>query len=103
MLLILRQIRVEQINWTAAHVHAPGLESDLPVDHAHRTDQRLAMRVEHRLDGKIFWIEQRIIIDLPVIVTDRLLKIAFAIKNTDANKTEPEITRRFCMVTRQDS
>ena len=98
MLFIFRPVRVEQINRAAPHVDAPRLEIDLVHGYLDRADQRLAFRVQHRFNRQILGIQPRVILGLPVILVDRLLKIAFAIKQSDADKTEAEVTGRFGVV-----
>src|SRR5437762_5925341 len=103
VLLVFGKVSVGQIDRTAAHIHPPGLESDLRIDHWNRTHERLAMAVEHRLDRKIAGVEQRVVVDLPVVVVESLLEIPFAIKNADANEAKPKVACGFSVVASEDA
>ena len=100
-LFVLRNIRIEQINGATAHDHFPRLER-----HGRETDfdfanQRLPIGAEHRLHRQIIRIQRPVIIDLPILAVDRLLKIALAVKETDAHQPDSEVTGRLQMIPRQ--
>ena len=99
----MRQVGIQQVHRASPHVCAPGLEGDGVHADFHRTGQRFATGIEHRLDGQISWIEQRIIIDLPVLMIDLLLEIALAVEQAHSHKPQAEIAGRFGMIAGQNA
>ena len=102
-MFVFRPVRIQQIDRAAAHIDPPGLEVNLghrDLDHA---DQRLAFGVQHRLDGQVLRVKQCVVLRLPIILIDRLLKITFAVKQADADEAKAQIAGRFCVIARQDS
>src|SRR5665213_560468 len=102
-LLVLRQVRVEQKNRHAPDVDAPDLEvhgvhADLDV-----ADEPFAFRVQHRLERHVVRLDGIVKFRLPVVVVNRLLKITFAVKQTDADEAEAEIAGGFRVVAGEDS
>ncbi len=91
VLLVLRQVGVEEVSRAAAHVDAPGFEINLVHPDVHLADDRLAVRGEHRFDREILRVQQRVVIHLPVVLVDHLLEIAFAVEEADADEAKPEI------------
>ena len=102
-LLVLRQVGVEQVGRATADVDAPRLELHLADAHLDGADERLAVLVEHGLDGEVLRLELGVVIDLPVVLIDRLLEVAFAIEQADADEAEPEIARGFRMIAGEDA
>ena len=101
MLLVLGAIRIQQIDHRPADVRPPGLKRDLVHPDVHPANQRLAFFVKHRLNRQILGVQQGVVFGLPIVGVNRLLKIAFAVKQADARKTNPQIAGRFRMVPRQ--
>src|SRR5882757_9841903 len=66
-------------------------------------NHRFTFFIQHRLDWQILRIEQGVIFGLPVVRIDRLLKVPFAIEQTDAGKADSQVVGRFCVVTRKNS
>src|SRR6202000_3000845 len=94
-LLVLRQIRIEQINGAAAAVHAPDLEvhgghADLDI-----ADQAVALRVHERFERDVVGVDRIVKFRLPIVRINGLLKITFAIEQTDADETEAEVAGGF--------
>ena len=98
VLFVLREIRVKEIDRDAADVDAPGAEGNLAGGDFHRADDGFALVVQHGLDGQIVRVEQIVVLGLPVVLVNRLLKITFAIKQTDADEAEAEIAGRLGVV-----
>ena len=101
--LIRRQVGVDEINRAAADVDHPDpklhrLGRDLDF-----TNDRLALVVEYRLKREIRRVELAVILRLPVVGIDRLLKVAFAVKQTDTHKTESKVAGRLGVVAGQHS
>src|SRR6185369_3116859 len=102
VLFVLRQVRVQQINRATTDVYAPGLKMDDVHRNLDRTYQRFAIRVENGLDWKISGIEEGVVIGLPIIVVDQLLKVTFAVKQTHSDEAQAQITRRLCVISCQN-
>ena len=102
MLFVLGEIGIQQINRTAPDIDAPGLEINLAHRDLDRGEQRFAFVIEHGLNREVSRIEQRVIIDLPIIMVDRLLEITFAIKQAHPHETQAKIAGRLGMIARQD-
>src|SRR5258708_6884062 len=100
MLLVLGAIGVEQINRYPPYVRAPGLEGNLIHPDFNATDHRLPLLVQHGLDWEVLGIQQRVILGLPIVSIDGLLKIAFPIEQADPDKTKAKVARRFGMIAR---
>jgi hypothetical protein len=69
MLLVLVQVRIEQVHRTTADVHPPGLEEHVLIPIADRALQRLAFHVEHGLDRQVLGIQPRVVLRLPVVAS----------------------------------
>lgn len=91
--LVFPPVGVEQIDRHPANVHAPGVEKYRAGDDAHGADHLLAAGVEHRFEREVSRIEQGVVLGLPVLLVEGLLKISFAIKQADADETEAQIAR----------
>ncbi len=91
VLFVFRTVGVQQVHCAASDIDAPGLEIYFVHGDFDRADQRLALRVQHRFDGKILWIQARVIFRLPVVLVDGLLEVAFPIKQTHADEPEAEV------------
>ena len=59
--------------------------------HRLAADERLALGIEDRLDRQISRIELRIIINLPIVLADRLLEITFSVKQADADEPNSQV------------
>ena len=103
MLVVFRQIGVEQIDRHAPDVDAPGLERHVfhvDLDAAH---EPFALGVQHRFQRHVLRIDQIVKLRLPVVRVNRLLEIALAVKQADADKAEAKVARGFGVVARQDA
>ncbi len=99
--LVRRQIGVDQINRAAADINHPGAKRHRLGGDLHRANQRLAVVVQHRLKRKILRVKLAVILRLPVLGTDRLLKIALAVKQADADKAKAKVAGRLGVVAGQ--
>ena len=61
------------------------------------------MTVEDRFDREVSRVEQRVIIDLPVVMVERLLEIAFAVENAHADKAKSQVAGGFSMIAGQNA
>ena len=103
MLLVLRQVGVEQIDRHAADVDAPGLEDhDVHADF-HAADEPLAVGVQHRFHRHVLRVNRIVKFRLPVVGVDRLLEIAFAVEQADADEAEAEVAGGFGVVAGEDA
>ena len=99
MRLVLRQVCVQQIHRHSAHVNPPRPESDHRGRDPHSAFDGLAACVQDRFERQVRWIQQRIILRLPIILVDGLHEIALAIKQADTHKPQAQIARRLGVVT----
>ncbi len=67
MLLVFRQVRVQQKHRHAAHVHAPDLEVHRVHADFHAAHQPVAVRVQHRLQRHVVRVNGIVIFRLPVV------------------------------------
>ena len=103
MLVVFRQIGVEQIDRHAPDVDAPCLKRHaLHVD-LDAANEPFALGVENRFQRHILRVNQIVELRLPVVRVNRLLEIALAVKQADAHKAEIEVARGFGVVARQDA
>jgi hypothetical protein len=102
VLLVLRAVRVEQVDDAATYVHAPCLEQDAAHRDVELTHHDVAVRVEHGLERQELGIEQRVVLGLPGVLADRLLEVALAVEEAHPRKTEPEVARRLGVVAGED-
>ena len=74
------------------------MEGHLVHGDFHMTDYLLPFVIEHGFQRQVFRVEQSIVFGLPVVGINGLLKIAFAIKQTDPHQAHSQITGCFGMV-----
>ena len=103
MLLVLRQIRVQQIERHAPDIHAPDLEVHHVQADFHGADEPFAIRIQHRLQRHVVRIHRIVVFRLPVVGVNGLLKIALPVKQADADKSQAEIAGGLGMVAGQDA
>ena len=102
-LLILRPVAVEQVDGTTADVDAPGLEVDAGQVDLHAADHRIPDVVQHRFERQCLGIEEGVVLGLPIVLVDRLLKVALAVEEADADESKPQIACGTGVVSSQDS
>ena len=100
---IRRQVGIDQIHRAATDVDHPDaklhrLRSDFDL-----ADNRLPIIIKHRLQREVCRIKLAVILRLPIVGVDRLLKISLAIKQANPHKPQPKITSRLGVVARQHS
>ncbi len=103
MLGVFRAVGIEQIHRHAPDVHAPGLKEDAVHVNFHVAYERLAVGIQHGFERHIFRIHQIVEFGLPVVRVNGLLEIAFAVKQTDADKAKSEVAGGFGVVAGQDA
>jgi len=96
-------IRVEQKQRHPPHVHAPNLKVHHVQADFHRADEPVAIRIKHRLHRHVVRIHRIIVLRLPIVGIDGLLKIALPVKEADPHETQIEVAGGFRMVARQDT
>src|ERR1019366_5359355 len=103
MLFILWEVGIKKINRNAANVDAPGTETDIASGDFHGTNDGFVLFIQHRLNRKIRRVKQIVELGLPVVCIDGLLKISFAVKQADADKSQAQIARGFGVVSCENS
>ena len=99
--LVLRQIGIDEINRAAADVDHPDPELHRLRSNLDFANDRLSLDIEHWLKREIRRVELAVILRLPVVGIDRLLKVAFAVKQAYAHEAQPKVAGRLGMVARQ--
>ena len=79
-LLIFRKIGIHQVERNTSDIDSPNLESDLAGSNLNHARQRLSLRIQDRLHGKVFRIQHGVVFGLPVFIIDRLHEVALTIK-----------------------
>ena len=103
MLLVLRQVRVEQINGSATDIDAPRLEHDDVHADFHAAFQPSAGGIQNRLDRHVLRVNRIVKFRLPVVGINRLLEITLAVKQADAVEAQPQVARGFRVVARENA
>jgi hypothetical protein len=98
MLIILLEIRVEEIYDSPADEQAPCLKVDRTVPDLDRVEKSTATFRGDKFQGKSHRIIAGIGFLLPAIGTDLLLKVAVSVQKAYSNEGNAEIARRLCVV-----
>ena len=62
-----------------------------------------ALGIQHRFERHVLRVNRIVKFRLPVVRVNRLLEITFAVKQTDADKTEAEVAGGFRVVAGQNA
>ena len=99
--LVFGPIGVEQVHRHPADVHPPRVKPHGAAGEPDAAHQRLTLRIQYRLQGQVAGIQEGVGFLLPVVVVDRLLKVALAVEEADADKAEAEIRGRLGVIAGQ--
>ncbi len=93
-LFVFRAVAVEQVDRASPHVRAPGLEVDPVQVDVDIGNDGLAVGAQHGLERQRLRVEPRIVLGLPAVLVDRLLKIPLAVEDADPDETDSKVAGR---------
>ena len=99
--VVLRPLRVEQVERHAADVHAPDLRRDLHLAHRHGHGQRRAVVAGHERGGQPLGIGVDPVLVLPAAGVDALAEVALPVHQTDGDERQRPVGRLLEDVARE--